>query len=354
MKKHNIIFLPDWSEGNPYQNLLKKGLEENNCIVSFDDFQKGYFKLCRSILRNPRIQTVHLHWINNYISNIVWSNGKITVRVKLFLMALDIILARLKVNVVWTVHNLISHESNNQNSELLSRKLLAKLCNQIIVHSEGAKNRVIETYDVKNTDKMNIVEHGHYIGCYPATKSRNDLREEMNFTNKNTVFLFFGKIRGYKGIDYLIDEFKAIKKPLYRLLIVGKPIDEKAKKSIQDKIKNDSRITSKLGFIPENQVGNIFKLCDCVVIPFERTLTSGSVVLAMSECRALILPEEAKSLDIVNTSGVIFYKKEDVKQALLNASKYDLPAMGECNYKLAKNLDWIKIGEKLSRIYTHK
>ena len=107
-----------------------------------------------------------------------------------------------------------------------------------------------------------------------------------------------------------------------------------------------------LGFVPTEDVAPLYAIADIAVVPFEKTLTSGSAILALSLGKALILPEEARVIGLPDIQGTLFFSgAEHLLSILDRLSDMDLDSMGAINLKAAKQLDWLSIGHKISEIY---
>src|SRR5690348_17165049 len=100
----NVIFLPDWSKSNPYLNLLKEGVESKGCIVQLSNFTSHFFPLYCALRKYERSDILHIHWIDPLLEPIFWSQTEITRRIKILLLAVDILIVRLLgTKVIWTI-----------------------------------------------------------------------------------------------------------------------------------------------------------------------------------------------------------------------------------------------------------
>lgn len=353
-KRNHVLFLPDWRDGNPYLELLATGLKKQKFSVSFDDYPNGFFKLNALASKYPDVRIIHVHWIAELIAPVMWAKSRARFRIKLWLLGLDCLLCRLRgVRLIWTVHNLVEHESNDEERELEIRRLLFNVTSSIIIHSVDAARAVLDTYQIKHSKSINVIPHGNYVGIYKEDKAfSSDLVRELVISDTDIVLLFFGLIRRYKGLEALIDAFREIRDTRYRLVIAGRPTDAELETRIKRKIACDPRICVRLGFIPNEQVASYFRIASAVVLPFQRTLTSGSVILAMSMGRCLVLPTEARVLGIPGDEGAVYYTDDsEIKDALDGIAAKDLAAMGQWNSKMAAELRWDEIAARTTVAY---
>jgi len=350
-----VIFLPDWRNGNPYQNLLADGVRSAGWIVDFANYPATVFPLLSLHRKHPTVAVFHLHWINDYLGRILWSGSRLKFSIRLFQMAADVLLVRLRgIKVVWTVHNRLSHESEHPAREIMARRLLARLVSRLIFHSHEARAEIQRLLAINLIHRSDVIPHGHYIGMYPTNPRReHQLRERFALKAEETVVLFFGNLRRYKGVSQLLQAFETVKHPHLRLLIAGNPFDQSIADELTTAAERDRRLGLYLGFIPEADVGPLYAISQIAVVPFERTLTSGSAILALSQGKALILPEEARIIGLPDLRGTVFFNRNNGLKAILNKlpDKSQLEDMGKINFEAAQELDWSKIGRKVVEIY---
>jgi len=359
-KTKSIIFSPDWSDGgNPYQSLLAASLQRLGYRVTLENFPVGRrFPLFDIAKNNPDASVIHIHWINNYIENLMWSRSNTIFMLKCFGILIDCFLVkRLGVRLVWTVHNKVSHESRNEKREIAVRRLLASQVHQLVFHSKPALFAVEALYGMRLRHKAAVVPHGNYDGVYKVDETITDrymgsIRAIEDVGNRPLVFLFFGAIRPYKGLESLIHSFRSSKVSGHVLLIAGRPASFEYEQSILELARDDPRIICQLRFIGDEEVGSLFGVADYVVLPFVNTLTSGSVVLALTHGKALILPRHADVLGLPD-SGAIWYSCEfGLQKAMQMADRACAEQMGRENRIFADGLSWERISVMMGQVYS--
>ncbi len=354
-KPCKVIFAPDWSIGNPYQSMLRRAVEATGCVVTFDRFPSGLFPLARLAFKHRAPTALHLHWINDLIAPVMWASNEWFRLVKIWLLAADMLLVRLSgTRIVWTIHNLVGHESQNPRAELLVRRVVAMCATHIILHSESARSMVQKRFDLDLSRKSSVVRHGNYKGCYPPNEELSkQLAERWRLNSSTTTVLSFGAIRPYKGLERLLSALATCARQDLRLVVAGRPFDRNLEIRLKAAAADDDRIVLALDFIPDSEVAAYFSLADVVAIPSESTLTSGSAVLAMTLGKAMILPVDAQVLDLVDETGAVFFNSDCEFVAALNGlHKPTLAQMGEVNRRIAACFDWHAIGCLISDIYT--
>jgi len=94
---------------------------------------------------------------------------------------------------------------------------------------------------------------------------------------------------------------------------------------------------------------------DVCVFPFRKILTSGSVILAMSFGKAVIVPEQGCLKDLVDERGAIFLNDaRSLVDCLNQAGKNDLSRMGNHNLQTIQKYDWKFVASKSVNLYKAK
>lgn len=351
----DVVFLPDWRAGNPYQSLLAQALIDQGVRVGFHAMPKGLFALNRLPVGVRRNKTLHLHWVNELIAHLIWPQNAGLRWAKRWCLRLDVLLLRARgTRVVWTVHNLVSHESVNPLAELAARRLLAGCCSHLVVHSQSAVRELEQAWRLNLSHKTSVIPHGNYDGCYPLGAGDSaDLRQRLGLPQDALCILFFGAVRRYKGVLALTQALSKVQRQDVRLVIAGKPNEARLKQELQAAAAKDPRIVLALDFIPDEAVAAYFSLTHAVVVPFERTLTSGSVVLAMTLGKATLLSDEAKVFDLADEGTSWFFESlEALAERIDKLEMSELQARGRGARAVADTLAWTGIAAALKRVYS--
>jgi len=340
-----VIFIPDYRKGNPYQELLANSLSKFGVKVNFGNIFP-IFSMLRNAKKYWKPDILHIHWQHPFLLS---SNKWKTILKSTSFICKLILLKLLGIKIVWTVHNIVNHERRFSSIELFFSKILARLCDKLIVHCPSAKEEVMKVYGIGNSS-IAVIPHGKYN--YENRMSREQARKMLQLDSSDFVFLYFGQIRPYKGVYELIDAFKMLGNAKAQLLIVGNPYD----KDIVIKNRSENKnIKTILKFVPNEEIQIYMNAADIVVIPYKEILTSGAVILAMSFGKPVIAPKMGCISDILNEKGGFLYQGEDglleAMKTALNTSEEKLNKMGKYNFKLAERLNWNSIAENTYEIY---
>ncbi len=312
------------------------------------------FPISRNVL-NLKTKIVHMHWIEGYAG--FSSKNKIKALLKSLIFMIDVYILKyiLRAKIVWTIHNLYSHECAYPKIERVIKKKFSKKVDAIICQCNYAKKKFIKEFGAP--EKMiHLIDHG-YFKCFKNQISKEKARKDLNLRSDDLVFLFFGSIRPYKGLINLIESFKKLRRDRNLiLLIVGKPMNNKIKIDILNRIKDSLNIQPTLNFIAEDQIQVYINASDLIIYSYEKILTPGGIFLAMSFGKPIIAPRLGCITELIDERGAFLYdpKKTD---GLLNAlekaieNKDKLKKMGENNFIKANELEWKTNALKTKKIY---
>ena len=346
----HAAFLP-WYGGNPYQrqyadHLLKHGVRVEGIDQSIASLLRLPFRSAPDVL--------HLHWLHPFCQ----SPGVVESICRMVLFLIGVTVLRLRgTRLVWTVHNLRSHETRHPRLDRVCSTFIARRAAAIHVHCQTAQRAVRRAFALANTNRIFVLPHGHFINSYENRIGQLAAREKLGLSADETVFLFLGHIRPYKGVLDLIGAFDRIDDPNARLLIAGKTAPPEAEGVIRDAIRGPSKIDFRPGFVADDSIQVYLNACDLVVLPYRDILTSGAAVLAMSFGKACVAPRLGCLPDVLDADGGFLYDArhaDGLADAIKEAAtaKGDLPRMGEHNRELAKGWDWNDIARATADIYT--
>jgi glycosyltransferase involved in cell wall biosynthesis len=347
---------------NPYQKLLYGAMPEDTTVEYFSFPTKS--KIAGLLLYVPKLisyrlqgySIFHIHWLyelgfifKNPLLNYLSQLGFYYVTLKFITL-----IRLLGFRIVWTVHNVSTHEKQTVNDLFIS-KYLAWNASALIVHSQDT----IDTLKALgiSTAKTKIIPHGNYIGYYENTISRTDARKTLNLPGNETTFLYFGQIRAYKGVDLLLQTFERVleKNPKAQLIIAGQCNDEELKKhiiAVQKKYPVNLFFFSK--YISDTEIQNYFNASDITVLPFRRSTTSGSALLSLSFGKPLVFRRIGNMKDFPEAIGISYEPGTDsaLQAAMEKAlSVKDLPERGHHALGFMKKFDWENIREKTIKLY---
>jgi beta-1,4-mannosyltransferase len=278
----SIACIPDLASlaGNPYWEILRSSLVDAGITIAEEfKFQKKY------IFRNRhKVQVLHFHYIQRFYEyEIKFARLDWVIR-----FGTNLILARiLGYKIVYTLHNLVpTYELKPAWVDYLGHWLIITLADSVIVHCEKARELLNAKYRRKK--KVYTVHHPNYINVQSIPFSKDEARQKLGLDNRHKVFCFFGGIRPNKGVERAIEAIKTLEGPELRLLITGMQFPPR--EYIQGLI-NQASLDDRIIINFTDDIYPTIVASDIVVLPFTRILTSGSLMLALSMGRPVIVPE---------------------------------------------------------------
>ncbi|WP_009632910.1 glycosyltransferase family 4 protein [Synechocystis sp. PCC 7509] len=347
--KPKLVLLSRW-KFNPYQKLLVEHLakmgveiEELNCPTIF----------LPRLLKHKKPNFVHFHSLHSFFL----TSSRLKSLVKLVVFLGQVFALRLiGTKIIWTVHDLKSHSSQYLKIDRFGTTLFMMLTHKIITHYEVAKREVITTLGLKNEDKIFVIPHGNYIDYYENKIDRIEARRALSIPSSSLMFLFLGRIEGYKGVVEMIDAFKQLNNKEAQLVIAGKIETKELENLLKQKIAGEDNIQLISGFVPDKQIQVYMNACDVVEFPYLDILTSGAVLLAMSFGRACIAPRMSCFTEVLDESGAFFYNP-DIADGLLQAMdcaiqrQSEVLNMGEHNRQIVEQWSWNYVANKTLQVY---
>lgn len=352
--KIKVLMLPDFRNDNPYQSLLSQGLAQEQIQVEFWSYYLNYFPILRGVLKNrhPAVDIVHLHWLDFYI-NARKRGSKLLACIKFLL---DIILVRmLGVKIVWTIHNQVSHDDPFPTLEIWTRWILSKLVNGIIFHSYSSL-KLVEIDSKFNSQNAIVIPHGHYRDVYADSVDLIYARKELGLPLTGRIYMNIGFLKPYKKIEKLINIWKNYQDSFGNdtLLIVGKPVNHSYYLELREICKDIPGLILIPEFIESSRIHLFFSAADVIVFPFEKILTSGSLILAMSYNKPIIAPDLGGIAETLGVASQLLYNPNDEQgllKALQQSTTIDLRALSILVKQECDALNWDLIAQKTAQFY---
>lgn len=350
-----VRILPDWRGDNPYQQLLADSIAATGAKVEFVSHYRRILPVFRDWLgRRGEFDIYHLHWLGNYI-RFEDLPRKVIYTLK-FLLDLSMV-KLMGIRVVWTIHNLVPHEAKYPRFEKWTCRRVAGLADGLIVHSFSARDAVAENYSVA-PERLTVIPHGHYMTAYGKAIPQQQARQELQIS-ASKVILFLGFLRPYKGVEALIQGWKLATKEAASadalLLIAGKAIDDSFAAHLENLRDEMESIKLQIGFLDRAKIPVYFSAADAVVLPFQKILTSGSLLLALGYTKPIIAPSLSLVTEILDGAPAFLYEPESETEGLAGALRSALdtdfaPMSARLSSRLA-DFDWEPIGRKTCELY---
>jgi glycosyltransferase involved in cell wall biosynthesis len=156
-------------------------------------------------------------------------------------------------------------------------RAVLKRADGFLVHSEFDRSALRQAYDLTGRP-IEVVPHGPYD--HHRAAHRPGAEPDV------CRLLFFGTIRPYKGLEYLVDAFDSLdadESARFRLTVAGetwegwtRPVSMIASSPHRDRITLINR------YVSDDEVTSLFAEADAVVLPYLRSSASGPLHIAMA------------------------------------------------------------------------
>lgn len=186
---------------------------------------------------------------------------------------------RTKLKVLFICHNVIEHESSKIKRKI--SKQVFKISDYFLVHSNEDKRNLLEIIPSARVIKTFLPSYENLI--IHREFDRNRIKSTLNI-KQNRILLFFGFIRPYKGLKYLLYAMKQVTEndSDVHLLIVGECMGEDKEKYLRiiSNIGLNEHVTFINRYVPTEELSSYFLLSNIVVLPYVSATQSAVVQLA--------------------------------------------------------------------------
>ncbi len=246
--------------------------------------------------------------------------------------------------VVTICHNVMPHERHVWDRRIA--KWALSLVDRYLVHSREDECKLLELIPEAEVE---VVSFPSYAGIVENKPTQDAAREILGLDKDLPVALFFGFVRPYKGLRYLLQAIDRVRRerPVH-LLVVGEFWDDKQTylKQIQ-KSDLSSHVTIIDRYVPNEEIGAYFAAADVLVLPYVET--SQSAVLRLSlDLHLPVIATRVGGLSesvIEDVNGLLAEPKDvnSLSDALLRYFDEDLESSMRSNIRHKDSAGWREI-----------
>jgi len=340
-----VFFAPDYREGVPYQGLLAAALDELYVEVTFPYGHRRVLPLWRGV-KGWDGDLLHLHWPEKYFE--ARRDGLDFVRRLRY--PLDLGLALKRLPMVLTAHDLQPH--NRSGRTLVNNfQRTYDAARAVIVHSKAASEVVSAAYGV-NPERLHVIPHGDLSVSMHPLPPRAVARVELEIPEEERVCLMFGTVEPYKGIEPVLDWWRANSPPA-TLAIAGKPFSPEYADVLRMRGRGaKSRIRFDLTWQSAQALERWLAAADCVLFHYRAILTSGAACAARSQGIPVLIPRRLATVDLAEPNERVFRFEEletDFLEALERALAVKPDFASATDWREATA--WEKVAEQTARVY---
>lgn len=176
-----------------------------------------------------------------------------------------------KTKTISIVDNAIPHEPKFY--DIPVTKLFFRVCDKFLAMSQTVIN------DFKSLTNKECAFHYHPMyDNYGIPVERSTALKNLGLDDRFQYILFFGFIREYKGLDWLLEAMSHpyFKEHNIKLIVAGEfYIDPNPYYELARNLGIENLVVWHTDFIPDHQISNYFCASACVVLPYKHATQSG-------------------------------------------------------------------------------
>lgn len=222
-----------------------------------------------------------------------------------------------KQNVTFVCHNVFPHERFPLDN-MLTRMTLNNGSHFILHAAEEAK----ELKKIKPDADYVVTPHPTYNAFRLEGMSREQARQKLHIEPEERMLLFFGYVREYKGLQYLLRAIPKIRREdeKVKLWIVGEfGSDREDYRQMIRKLGIEDRVEVRDSYMPDREVEPYFAAADLVALPYTSATQSGIVQIAYGFTRPVVVTNVGGLPDVVEDGETGYIVKPKDPEALAEA-----------------------------------
>jgi beta-1,4-mannosyltransferase len=344
-----ITMIPDRNSGNVYNHLLYQALERIDLRYVQVPFSLRYL-----LRRGPlaRFHYLHFHWPEIFfVIRPRQPHRLFGLKGYLHLHAFWLLAKWRGYKLVWTVHEVDVHDLQRARRwHAASRRLLWRLADVVYVHTPDVRTEAERRWGARG--HVHTIPIGSYEGAYPATLSRSEARQRLGIPPAAKAFVFFGNIRPYKGVDVLLDAFRALHAdhPEAHLIVAGQPSSPAFAAEIVAACRDLPRLHLRLEHVPDAEIQLYLRAADCFVAPYKYIETCSAIYLALAYELPVIIKAEGNVHDFAAHAVGIFTREaaetEAAMRRFLGLAPAELAQLQANTLEVSRQFSWDILKER--------
>ena len=196
---------------------------------------------------------------------------------------------RMHIKLVYTVHNVLPHDTGNRFIPVYKR--VYREMDALICHTHEAKSRLVREFAV-DPERIQVIPHGPLLHDANTRYSVKALKAKLSLRGNETLILWHGIIRPYKGLDFLLQAWRKVEaRNLNACLLIAGSGEAGLLKSIKEKVEwwgLQESVRLDLRFIPDEELATYCQMSDVMVYPYCDVTTSGALMTALAYRKAIV------------------------------------------------------------------
>lgn len=287
-------------------------------------------------IRKMKPQAVIMQWWHPYFAPCYFVMAKLLKRIK----------------IMFVCHNVFPHE-HFIGDRFLS-KMVLRQGNCFLVQSHKDEH---DLNMIKEDAQYVVTPHPTYEVFKMKNMGMQEARQQLKIDEHEQVILFFGFVREYKGLKYLIEAMPQIikKLPKIHLWVVGDFGDDKNDYyNLIEELSIKEYINVVEGYVKDTEVEKYFAAADLVVLPYVSATQSGIVQIAYGFQKPVVVTDVGGLPDVVDDNKTGYVVESRNPNALAEAViKFYMNSDNNWKENIvqkAKEFSWEVMGEKIDKL----
>jgi len=260
-----------------------------------------------------------------------------------------------KYKIVYSVHNVLPHIYERKSYHYLSKFMLYHLPIDAFVAFSNYSKDLLTNRFIVDKNKIYVIPFGNFLSFNKNKFTKETAREKLKIPVEKKVVLFFGYVRKYKGLDYLVEAFKYLDTDSLLLVIAGPPYQKGMDKYLKE-LSKISYIKVFSYHINRDEIEPYFKSSDIVVYPYVEIFTTSALQLAFAFKKPVIATNIGCFPEDISDAGLLVPPKDPKALAqaiekLIDDEKLQRK-LAKKGYERAKTyFSWEKIAFEYIKMY---
>lgn len=297
-------------QANPYQVLIYSRFAAHN-LIPIRLARLADVEAVTTALPDGVPAVLHVHWLYD-----VTKGARTEAAAAGAAQAFQRRIERLReagVRLVWTVHNLLPHETAYAEIETAVRRFMLSTAEVVHVMHDSHPGLLREAFGLEPA-RVVVASHPSLVGAVPDWTDRPGARAWLGIPAGARVLVTLGQIRPYKGHGAFLDVLDLATKldPRLRWLVAGKIRDEPGTEEFLRHAARHPAVLLHPGFVPDAELQFYLRAGDAAAFPYLRSLNSGAVALAATFGLAAYASAQTQLADLLPDGAAVRFDLADV------------------------------------------
>lgn len=276
---------------NPYIADLYARVEAHDPELEIQNFRVS--KAWRS-----SADLIHVHWPEAAVE----SPSTIRALVKTIVVLTTLVSHKVRgAAIVWTCHNLHSHDRRHPRFERVLRPLFERMVDGVIHLSEDSRTSLTGLGRLVDVPSR-VVPHGYSPPALDDLPDKRTARIDMGLDPDLPVLAFVGMIRPYKNVPALITAFDQMNTDA-QLVVAGRPADDEIDAEVQRSAVGVDRLMLQIRWLSDEEVTTAVRASDVVVLAYRDVHNSSVAVLAAGMGRPVVVNPTGSMVGFATSVG---------------------------------------------------